>query len=68
MISRTRYADGRNYICDGCGGNVNRFKSKKEAKAAGWAISRDYKNCYCPNCAPMQRHVGRGGRFSAKIY
>ena len=61
------YPDGRNYICDACGGNMSRFKSKKEAKAAGWAISADYKYCYCPECAPYHRHVGRGGHISAKI-
>ena len=67
MISKTRYPDGRNYICDACGGNIKKFKSKKEARAAGWAISRDCKNCYCPDCAPRHRHVGCNGHFSAKI-
>lgn len=61
MIGKINYEDGRTYICDDCRKNVCKFKSHKAAIAAGWAISRDYTKCYCPDCAPYHRHVGRAG-------
>lgn len=61
MISKIVYVDGRTYLCDDCRRAANKFKSYKEAIAAGWAVSRDYTKCYCPNCAPNHRHVGRRG-------
>lgn len=60
MIGKTVYGSGRNYVCDDCK-YVDRFKSMKSAISAGWAISRDYKRCYCPDCAPAHRHTGRCG-------
>ena len=60
MISRIIYEDGRNYICEDCR-TIERFKSILAAKAAGWGISRDYRRCYCPDCAPRHRHTGRFG-------
>lgn len=65
MISKTIYLDGRTYLCDDCRRVVNKFKSYKEAIAAGWAVSRDYTKCYCPKCAPNHRHVGRCGAKTA---
>lgn len=35
------------------------FVSMEEARSYGWAISRDRVHCYCPDCAPMYRNVGR---------
>lgn len=64
MISKTIYTDGRNYLCDDCNKELVKFKSHKAAIAAGWAVSRDYQKCYCPNCAPKHRHTGRGGAKS----
>lgn len=61
MIGKTVYENGRVYLCDRCKIVVVHFKSHKAAKAAGWAISRDYTKCYCPACAPLQRNTGRGG-------
>lgn len=61
VISRNE--DGRVYVCDECASEKT-FKSIKKARSAGWAISRDYKRCYCPNCAPRHRHVGRSGHFN----
>lgn len=60
MIGRIIYEEGRNYICEDCC-RTERFKSILTAKAAGWGISRDYKRCYCPDCAPGHRHTGRFG-------
>ena len=60
MISRIIYEDGRNYICEDCR-TIEQFKSILAAKAASWGISRDYRRCYCPHCAPRHRHTGRFG-------
>lgn len=35
-----------------------------KARDNGWAISADYVNKWCPNCAPLHRHVGRNGSRS----
>lgn len=61
MIQKTRYEDGRNYVCDDCKNAVGKFGSIKAAIAAGWAVSRDYRRCYCPDCAPRHRHTGKFG-------
>lgn len=42
------------YVCDDCG-REDAFASYVKARRAGWAVSKDYKNCYCPNCAPDHR-------------
>lgn len=60
MINRIRYEDGRLYVCDDCR-SVEKFNSLLAAKSAGWGISRDYRRCYCPECAPRHRHTGRFG-------
>lgn len=44
----------KNYICDDCGQEA-RFSGYQQARRAGWAVSKDYKNCYCPRCAPSHR-------------
>ena len=31
------------------------------ARSKGWAVSRDRKGFYCPNCAPARRNVGKNG-------
>lgn len=60
-ISKIRYQDGRTYLCDDCKKSVGKFQNYPEAGAAGWAVSRDRKKCYCPTCAPDHRHTGRRG-------
>ena len=65
MISRTIHEYGRNYLCDDCKKEVQQFKSLMRARAAGWAISRDRKNCFCPKCAPRHRNVGCYGGVCA---
>ncbi len=49
------------YICDDCG-ERGEFVSYLKARAANWAISRDYKSCYCPECAPAHRLGGANGK------
>lgn len=44
----------KNYICDDCGRD-SKFTSYIKARAAGWAVSKDYKHCYCPIHAPDHR-------------
>ena len=61
MIQKIRYEDGRNYICDDCKNAMAKFSSMKAAIASGWAVSRNYKRCYCPDCAPRHRHTGKYG-------
>lgn len=46
--------DGINYKCDDCGKPAV-FKSYKKARAASWALAKDYKTCYCPVCAEKYR-------------
>lgn len=60
MIGKIIYEDGRDYTCNDCG-KAARFKSHKAAKAVGWAVARNYINCYCPDCAPARRNVGKYG-------
>lgn len=48
----------KTYKCDDCGAEAE-FTSYKLARTVGkWAVSKDYKNCYCPDCAPDHRKGG----------
>ncbi len=51
----------KKYVCDDCGA-VSEFTSYVKARAAHWAVSRDYSNCYCPTCAPEHRKGGANGK------
>lgn len=31
------------------------------ARRNKWAVGRDRKTCYCPDCAPARRNVGKNG-------
>ena len=42
------------YKCDDCG-RKDEFTSYVKARAADSPISKYYKKCYCPNCAPNHR-------------
>ncbi len=53
-----------NYCCDECE-TVATFASKEKARAGGWAIARDNKICYCPDCAPFHRLGGANGKRTA---
>lgn len=57
--------EGIFYTCDDCTTEKAVFKSYKKARAANWAISRDYKSCYCPECAPVHRLGGANGKTNA---
>lgn len=55
MISKIVYPDGRTYICDGCKKEIAKFKNYDAARKAGWAVSWERINCFCPKCAPKYR-------------
>lgn len=61
MIGENVIRGQRAYSCDDCKNHTEWYRSHKAAIAAGWAISRDYKKCYCPTCAPFRRNVGHTG-------
>lgn len=48
------------FICDDCF-KREEFYSVREARSNGWAISKNYRKCYCPKCAPFRRNVGCKG-------
>lgn len=48
----------KNYTCDDCGVQEVFTSYKKARKQGKWAVGKDYKNCFCPNCAPVHRHGG----------
>lgn len=48
---------GKIYVCDDCGAQ-DKFTSYVKARAAKWAVSKDYEKCYCPTCAPNHRRGG----------
>ncbi len=52
----------KKYVCDDCT-RMDEFSSYIKARAAGWAVAKDYSKCYCPSCAPDHR---RGGANSKK--
>lgn len=58
MIGKIITERGRVYDCEDCH-DIGQFKSIEAARAAGWAIGRDRRTCYCPSCAPMRRNVGK---------
>ena len=42
--------------CDKCGKQERLIiGNSKQAREYGWAISKDYKKCYCPNCAKIMK-------------
>ena len=51
----------KKYLCDDYG-TVGEFTSYIKARAAHWAVSRDYSKCYCPECAPAHRLGGANGK------
>lgn len=57
-------AETKIYTCDDCGAR-GEFTSYVKARAASWAVSRDYKNCYCAECAPAHRLGGANGKTTA---
>lgn len=47
----------KTYSCDDCG-RTDAFSSYIKARAASWAVAKDYSKCYCPICAPAHRRGG----------
>lgn len=44
------------FTCDKCGYTEGlNVKNGKRAREYGWAISKDYRKCYCPACADKMR-------------
>lgn len=58
------YIKTRNvFICDNCGvGAEFILGHNRDVRKHGWAISKDYKKCYCPNCKHLYTSVGRLGK------
>ena len=46
--------------CERCGksDSYTNIRTVKDARSYGWGISKDYRKCYCPDCAPKYRNVG----------
>ena len=42
------------YVCDDCG-KKSAFSSYIKARKAHWAVTKDYKRSFCPECAPAHR-------------
>ncbi|MCM1296327.1 MAG: hypothetical protein NC311_12380 [Muribaculaceae bacterium] len=66
------------FICADCGATLNitpkepgdtltKDAAISHARKRAWAIGRDRKTCYCPNCAPHRRHVGKLGTRRAHV-
>ncbi|MDE6597974.1 MAG: hypothetical protein K2K60_04995 [Clostridia bacterium] len=54
--------DKINYACDDCGETATFSSKDKARKKGGWAVARDNKYCYCPECAPAHRLGGANGK------
>lgn len=54
--------DKINYECDDCGETATFSSRDKARKKGGWAVGRNNKNCYCPECAPAHRLGGANGK------
>jgi uncharacterized Zn-binding protein involved in type VI secretion len=66
MIIRTHIA-----MCDKCGfsadiGGYSVITSVEAARAKGWAVARNRRTCYCPDCAASARIAGCGGKHQKK--
>lgn len=53
------------FECDDCK-QTAKFFSTQYAREKKWAISKNYKKCYCNKCAPNHRNVGRNGVSAVK--
>lgn len=66
MIEITKAIQKIKLTCSDCGAGLVVETTNKDAAFAyarkmAWAVSRDRKCCYCANCAPHRRHVGKYG-------
>ena len=48
------------FVCDHCKEKsvYDGLSKAADIRKRGWALSKDYKKCYCPKCAPKFRNVG----------
>ena len=47
------------FKCDCCGKEAEfTLPNNRAVRKYGWAISKDYKNCYCPDCKDIYTSVG----------
>ena len=47
------------FKCDSCGTEAAFvLGSNREVRKYGWAISKDYRKCYCPSCKELYTNVG----------
>lgn len=50
------------FECDLCGLKAEFILARNsDVRKEGWAISKDYRKCYCPKCKPMVTSVGAFG-------
>ena len=54
------YIEKKNiFKCDSCGNEASfKLDNNRDVRKHGWAISKDYKKCYCPNCKHLYTNVG----------
>ena len=53
------------FICDHCGIKAEfQLEHNRDVRKHGWAISKDYSKCYCPNCKHIYTSVGCMGKAS----
>lgn len=52
------------FVCEDCSNDELFIGGIAQARQEGWAVARNRQTCYCPNCAPARRNVGRVGIFS----
>lgn len=57
------YIEKKNiFICDNCGRKAEfTLANNRNVRKYGWAISKDYRSCYCPNCKDLYTSVGCQG-------
>ena len=47
------------FKCDNCGFTATfKLGNNREVRKHGWAISKDYRSCYCPGCKDLFTSVG----------
>lgn len=47
------------FKCDSCGFEAAFvLANNRDVRKRGWAISKDYKRCYCPECKDQFTSVG----------
>lgn len=50
------------FVCDDCLAHQTIVGGINEARRKGWAVGRNRRDAYCPNCSPARRNVGLSKR------